>query len=682
MFKISLTGSKSQPKSAPVQILEPLTPTAVIWQLLAFSLVVLPLLWHLPNWISVVAALAWFWRWGISQGRIGRPHWSLRLLLLVGIGLGVLLSFSRSTSLDAFAALLVLSLSLKLLEIQQRRDALVLLYVASFTLATAFLFEQSLVMGLYSLAVIWVWITALVSCWQSERPSHWTRPMRQGWRLFWPALPLMLLLFLLFPRIGPLWSVTLNTERAQTGLSDQMSPGEVSQLTRSAELAFRAVFAEDQVLPTPSQRYWRALVYSEFDGRSWTLGTPPAGLRTEWNALEEMEALSAPIDYEIMQERSGRLWMFALDLPQQATSESRWLPGRRLEALAPIDQRRQYRLSSVLEYRLAPQLSEALREYYLRLPPAANPRSRALAQGWWQAAEQDPQRFIQTLLDYFNQSFIYTLEPPRLPLNHAVDAFLLETQRGFCEHYAGASAWMLRSVGIPARVVAGYQGGEWNEAGRYFTLRQYDAHAWVEVWLEGEGWRRLDPTAAVAPERIEQTADLFFADEPSFMADAPLAGLGRGASRWMFALQRRYDAVNFQWHRWVLNYHEQQADFLRDLLGGVTPWRMILALLIPAAVLLFAVWLGLYQMRRAPRGDALERAQKRLFAKLARQGQRREAHESLAEFARRMAQVFPEQAPMWQSLATADERWRYAPDANRLDYKACLTALKQCIRRV
>ncbi|QEW05996.1 transglutaminase TgpA family protein [Nitrincola iocasae] len=628
--------------------IEKISRSAVIWQLLAFAAVVIPHVGWLPVWVMVICAVCVAARLMIHSGRWSFPHWSLRLVLVIGAAAGLLLSFNRDASLNAMAALLIIGLALKLLEIYRRRDALVLLYVALFVAATTFLFEQGMAMALVILLTVVVVVAALNSIWQDPLREDMRRPLKLSVKMLGPALPLMLVLFFLFPRIGPLWSVELDRSAARTGLSESMSPGDISQLTRSGELAFRAVFADQP--PPASLRYWRVLVLSAFDGREWTPGRFRAVER------EPLIALAEPISYEIVQEPSGRRWQFALDMPTSPPPQAEMTAQRTLLASSEVMQRVQYPLSSVPAYQLSPQLSSEAHDYYTRLPRQANPRSRDLAEQWWQASNADTAAFIDQLFGYFNASFIYTLEPAALG-RHSVDDFLFETQQGFCEHFASAAAFMLRAAGMPARVVTGYQGGEWNANQNYLTLRQYDAHAWVEVWLDNQGWVRLDPTAAVAPERIEQSADQLFSGQAGFLADSPLSALRLARQGWLLQARMYYDSLNFAWQRWVLNYHDQQQNVLQDWLGELTPLKMALALLLPGALIIS--WLAWRLLRSKTRMDPLQKRLQILLKTLANRGFQRQPEETLSGLVTRIAQADPLLAEQLRPVAEAYAALRY-----------------------
>jgi len=632
--------------------------TAVMLQLASFTAVVLPHLTWLPLWIPLLALAMVVTRMMIHAGRWPFPHWLIKLVLITGSVAGLIVSFGGNAGPEAMVALLILGLALKLIEIYHRRDALILIFVALFVLATAFLFHESVWVAGYVLLAVWLLLASLCAIHQHQGRSDWLAPFKRAGAILLPALPLMLLLFLLFPRLDPFWSIEISAPRATTGLSDSMSPGDVSDLALSDALAFRVSFDGNEP-PAPLERYWRALVLSRFDGRTWSQASPEQRSRLR---NEKLVSDERAIDYEIVLEPSGMPWLLALDLPLAPAQGQRMTPFRTLVNASPVERRTQYRLTSARGYQLQPLLTQQELQHYLQLPGRGNPRSRELADQWWQQSGGDPQQFIRLLMTHFNREFVYTLSPGALGRD-GIDHFLFQTRRGYCEHFAGATVFLLRAAGIPARVVTGYQGGEWNPYENYLQLRQYDAHAWTEVWLEGQGWVRLDPTAAVAPERLEASAERFFMqrDDMGFWA-------GRGfrlQADWARRLQQRYEAFNFAWHRWVLDYQSQQSSLLKDWLGGLDYWRMILALMLPATAVLMAVmgWQLRQRLHRA-RLEPLERDLLRLQMLLGDAFLPRLPSQSLSAWLKLLVQQWPEQRETLERLAQLDELQRYARQPN------------------
>lgn len=643
---------------------------AVIWQLVAFFATLAPHLSWMPFWLIALCIITPGTRLMIHSGRWPLPHWSVKLVLVLAVIGGLMLTFTRETGMRATVALLIAGLALKLIEIYHRRDALVLLYVSLFVSGTAFLFHQSILMALYALFNLVLIIAALNSIYQDPLRNDWLRPLKRSLRLVGFAIPLMLVLFVVFPRIGPLWSVPMNQTAARSGLSDSMSPGDISQLTRSGALAFRVSF--DGPVPATQQRYWRSMVYGNYDGRTWTR------LRSGEYRLSDVVLIanSEPLNYEVIYEASNNPWLVTLDQPLVAPPGSRLTKGNTPIRYRPVDRRISYNSSAVLDYRLQPEITDYDRQAYLQLPDeTGDPRSRELAARWWQEEGGDAQAFVARAFELFNREFSYTLSPPALS-GYRVDGFLFDSRQGFCGHFAGALTFLLRAAGVPARVVAGYQGGEWNENEAYLTVRQYDAHAWVEYWRQGEGWIRVDPTAAVAPERISEQADQLFADDPAFLSDTPMARLQFG-NGWMVDIRRQIDALNFSWQRWVLNYQGQQMELLKGLLGEVNLTRLALLFIIPFAVVMVLVaWIQLGGRR--PSRDPLERALARLLDGFAKRGYPRESSETIQAFSERMATNFPVMAGELRALAKCDEAVRYADRPG--GRKALLAAIGACYR--
>ncbi len=645
-----------------------ITRAAVIWQLLACALVVLPHLEWLPLWVPLLLAVTLGARLMFHQGRWSFPSRWIKMALVLASSVGLILSFGRHSGPETMVALLIVGMSLKLLEIYRRRDALVLIYVAFFVLGTTFLFSSSAWIALYALVTLTVVIAALLAI--HQRPDVTIKQTLK--RTFWllgPAVPLMVLLFLIFPRLEPLWSVTLDAPRATTGLSDDLVLGDVSELARSDELAFRVTFEGD--VPAPSQRYWRALVLDGFDGRRWFRTADAVPLR-----LEKLEQAQDIRQYEVVLEATQRPWLVALDQPVSAPGGMRMQSARTLELPEDLAQRFSYQLTAALSYQLQPLLTQSEKQHYLQLPDSGNNQTRRLARRWLDESQGNQEAFIQRLLGHFNQSFTYTLSPGRM-LGDSIDRFMFDSQRGYCEHYAAATTFMLRAVGIPARVVAGYQGGEWNPYQGYLQVRQYDAHAWVEVWLAGRGWVRLDPTSAVAPERIESSAESFLRNSSDALAASRIFRTG-----WMRELQLRYDAFNFAWQRWVLNYDHQQENLLGDWLGGLDYWRLGLFLMVPGGlVFAFLAW---SQLRtRTPRfSDPVDAALARFQARAGVYFVAREPQQSLSVWLESLRPLWPEQDGRLQRLAELDMRRRYAGSQSARETQAIIKLARELTREI
>ncbi len=559
------------------------------WTVAALSLAVLPHVPYLPAWITLTYVVCAATRLQIERKRWHLPAAWVRLALATFCFVGVLGSYKAISGVGPGSALLAVMAALKLLETRKRRDQFVLLFISVFLIMSSLLREQyiwSLPYLVVSLALtMMAWLQMSVS-----RGSSTRQAFRDSLRLMLYATPLMLAMWIFFPRIStPFWAVPIDTSSGVTGLSDTVSPGDISSLSQSDAVAFRVRF--DDAVPTPQQRYWRGLVLHRFNGRTWTGSEPTMGQRSTW----PIEYSGDPISYEVTMEPTRQHWVFALDMAYDWTLERTFMGQQQQLARAqPIDQRVVYQAVSYPNFKLNPELNRFTQRFYLHLPDGSNPRTRRLAEELRSEAADDLD-YIDSVLHKFNQEeFYYTLEPPGLGRN-SVDEFIFESRRGFCEHYASAFAVLMRGAGIPARVVIGYQGGELNPMGNYLIVRQSDAHAWTEVWLEDDGWKRIDPTSAVAPERID-------AGMSGAMFDGTGANWGLSApSLLLHQLTLTWDALNAKWNEWILGYGPDNQSSLMQWLGMEEPdiRRMLLALIVIVAVILTAV-AGLLALRYRP----------------------------------------------------------------------------------
>jgi len=407
-------------------------------------------------------------------------------------------------------------------------------------------------------------------------------------RLGFAAIPLTLLLFVIFPRLGPLWKVP-EANLGRVGLSESMSPGDFSELGRSAALAFRASF--DGARPGRAQLYWRTLVFEAFDGREWAIHPATQLLHKQLSPQQSQPQPDSALRYryEVIAEASGQPWLFALSVPWSAQPDVVTLADQRLARTRVVNQTFQYRAQAYAAPDYRPLATQELRRN-LYLQPDGGKQSRAFA-AQLMAQAGSVERWAQLLLTHFaEQPFYYTLQPGQY-LNEPIDQFMFERRRGFCGHYASAMAFMARSVGIPARVVAGYQGGEWDPQGEYLSIYQFDAHAWVELFLPGSGWTRYDPTAAVAPQRVLDGVEQALGQEDAFLADSPLSLLRFRDSAMLNQLRWMIANMDYYWTVWVLGFDAQrQTAFWRDLFGELE-WLgklvlLMLAVISPALVLL------------------------------------------------------------------------------------------------
>ena len=634
------------------------------WTLAALGVAILVHLPHLPIWISAASILCAVFRLAIEKRRRPLPSVWFRGALALGCFLGVLATYDTISGVGPGTALLAVMAALKLLETRKRRDQFVLLFIAIFLAMSALLREQYL----WSLPYMLVSLVVTMSAWlrMSAAPTQTPRQsVFAATRLVSYALPLALAMWIFFPRIAsPFWSVPIDTSSGVTGLSDTMSPGDVSSLSQSDAVAFRVRF--DGAAPAPRDRYWRAIVLHRFNGRSWS-GSDPA-LDTQYR--ERIRYLGEPVDYEVTLEATRNRWLMALDVAESWSQDN--INMGRTQTLwrqQPVDQRIVYGVRSYPDYTIDETLSGFSRTWYLNLPEGRNPRSLRLAESMRRNAGSD-RAFISAVLQKFNQEdFFYTLQPPALGRN-PVDSFLFSTRQGFCEHYASAFAVLMRAAGIPARIVLGYQGGELNPLGDYLLVRQADAHAWTEVWLEGEGWKRIDPTAAVAPERIE-----------SGRAGAMFTGVGAAwglttPSRWRYQLGMTWDALNARWNELVLGYGPEGQQHLMQRLGlGYADWRTLLLTLLAIVIGLTAAVHGLLMLRHRP--PAADRA-KQVFDRFTRKAGFEPARgESPLAYAARLAEVRGKQGEIGDIVSLyLDVRYGSAGSAGLADLQSRVNAFR------
>ncbi|HUW00017.1 MAG TPA: DUF3488 and transglutaminase-like domain-containing protein [Gallionella sp.] len=613
--------------------------------LLSILMVIAPHAEHLPLWVSGLCAGLMLWRaWLIYTGKPLPKRWLLMLITVAGTA-GIVLTFHTLFGREAGVTLLMMLATLKLMELRETRDAIVLVYLACFIIITNFFYSQSIPTALYLLATMMVIVTAWIHL---QAPGIALKPRaRIAATLLMQALPLTLILFILFPRVqGPLWGLPQDAY-ASTGLDDHMAPGSLSRLSLSEAVAFRVSFNGQP--PRPDQMYWRGPVLWQFDGRTWSPGRSPYPVAPRFTQLGQ------PVDYVVTLEPHNKHWLFALDVPDKLSIPATLTDDFQLLSKAPVNARLRYAARSYLVYHANLQESPRQLERALQLPPGQiDPRARQLA-AEWRADSKDDAAIVNTALRYFSQhGFVYTLEAPPLGVN-SIDDFLFTTKQGFCEHYASAFVFLMRAANIPARVVTGYLGGEYNDVGNYYIVRQSDAHAWAEVWLAGQGWVRVDPTGAIAPDRVERGLSAALSDK------AALPFMERNPPQWLRDLRFNLDAIANQWNQWVLGYDtERQFAFLTRLGMESITWQKM-ALNMSAGIGLVIALFALYMLRHlyTRRPGKVQAAWLKLCRKLAKSGLPRAAHEGALDYAARVAAARPELARAILDLAARYSALRY-----------------------
>lgn len=612
--------------------------------LLSILMVIAPHAEHLPLWVSGLCAGLLLWRtWLTYSGKPLPQRWLLLLVTLAGTA-GIVFNFHTMFGREAGVTLLMMLATLKLMELRNPRDAIVLVYLACFIIITNFFYSQSIPTALYMLATLMVIVTVWV---QLQAQGIALKPrMRIAGVLLLQALPLTLILFILFPRVqGPLWGLPQDAY-ASTGLDDRMSPGSLSRLGLSEQVAFRVSYQGKP--PRRDQMYWRGPVLWYFDGRTWMPGiTVPA-------APPRFTDTGQPVDYVVTLEPHNKHWLFALDVPDKLSIPATLTYDFQLLNKDPVRARMRYAARSDLSYRANVEEAERQLRRALQLPRQFNPRAQQLA-AEWRAASKDDAEIVAAALRYFSkQGFVYTLEPPLLGRD-SVDDFLFSAKQGFCEHYASAFVFLMRAAHVPARVVTGYLGGELNTVGNYYIVRQSDAHAWAEVWLAGQGWVRVDPTGVIAPGRLESGLAAAVSDS------AALPFMERNPPQWMRNLRFNLDALANQWNQWVLGYDtERQFAFLTRLgMESITWQKMALNMSagLGVVIALFSLFMLRHLYTRRP--DRVQAAWLRLCSRLAGAGLPRAAHEGAQDYAERVAAARPELADTIRDLAVRYSALRY-----------------------
>lgn len=523
----------------------------------------------MPWWFLPVAGSCLLWRFLVFTGRLSFPSLWVKSALVVLSAVALFLQYGFSISLDVFVMLLLLGFSLKLLELYYRDDAQILLYLSFFVLMTVFLFDQTPVYVLLVFIAALLVLAAMVAIQSADNALQQQRfqPLRRAGLVFVLAMPVMLFMFVVMPRLPPLWAMPLQKQQqAKTGMSDSMTPGDIASLARSGDLVFRASFPDG--VPDRRNLYWYGLVLDHFDGLSWTESCRDC--RENWLRTDRLPVkIDAGKAYQVILEPHGNRWLYTLN-PSWINDPSVWVsPDNIFRYDRNVDQTEFFQARYIAPVVPSRHVLNDKRKY-LALPTGGNPQSRALAQQWV-SGNADARAIIKTALAFFHESFSYTLQPPVLG-EQRIDDFLFATRRGFCEHFASSFVFLMRAAGIPARVVVGYMGGEIHEPDHYVVVRQYDAHAWAEVWLPDAGWTRIDPTAAVAPERIELSFADAYAGNPDFAVNAGL-GVFRRVS-FLNSLRLQFDRFDYLWARWVLGYEGDQQERLLKHLGLLSPLRI------------------------------------------------------------------------------------------------------------
>ncbi|MDR2688771.1 MAG: DUF3488 and transglutaminase-like domain-containing protein [Azoarcus sp.] len=629
------------------------------WLLAAAALTLAPHLLGMPPWVAILCPVLLAWRgWRLWHGQLAPARWLLIPLALAAV-IGVRISHGHFFGKVPGLTLLAVLLSLKLLESRNMRDIRVAVLLCLFLQFGFFFNNQSLPMTLLALVTIVLTIGSLLAL---IDPAAKTRErLGMSVQLIIHGLPFMLVFFVLFPRLAmPLWGMPSDNS-AITGLSDSMAPGTISELSLSDEIAFRAEFIGPP--PPPIARYWRGPVMNDFDGRSWRIAPRPLRNQPLYTPT------GVRVDYQLTVEPHYQIWLPVLDFPAGPVDNVRFSHDFQTLSRTPLNGRMQFRFSSYPETMVGLDENAWILSQARQLPRTGNPRARALAA---ELRGETPEQTLSQILVWMRDAgFTYTLQPPLFDVD-SVDFFLFDARLGFCEHFASAFVFLMRSAGIPARIVTGYQGGTVNPINQIMVVRQSDAHAWAEVWLEGRGWVRVDPTALVAPLRI---TDGLAGALSSSEGELPI--FLRPEFFWLRDLRFRWEVIANEWNRMVLTYnYARQRDLLEDIgLDTLEPPSLI-AVMITVGVLLFIIMLLVWARHARDERDALDRAWALFSNKLARHGLARAPAEGPLDFSRRLAAALPAHAGTLGDICARYARLRYRPPASNDDIQELSHAIR------
>lgn len=625
-----------------------LDKNVLIFLLSSIGLIVFPHVYHVPAAVFGFFCLLWVWRFT----GIWKQHWlpgKPVIFLLAVCGIGLLYSQHQGIfGRDAGTNLFITALALKLLEIKKERDLYLINYLAFIVAASQFLYEQNILMAAYILLVCCLLLATLV-CINSCKAQTLVA-LKTAAIIVIQALPIAVVLFILFPRVdAPRWMVFNQQRHNRMGLSDSMEPGSISDLGVSEELVFRVKFAG--AIPPQRQRYWRGPVLSRTDGKRWTQAA-------------FHEPLSSPVvtgtayQYTILMEPQDKNWVFALDMPKVFSPPLSLNAAYQLITLESPDKRAEYKVTSYTDYNTG-LINRSEYKAATQLPGEPSDKIKQLV-GRLHGFDSPPDNFIKQLLNHFRvEDFHYTLTPPEMEEN-PIESFLFKTRYGFCSHYASAFVYLMRVAHIPARVVTGYQGGELNKVGDFLEIRQADAHAWAEVWLESRGWIRVDPTAAIAPERIERSISI---DRQVVYG---IAGENSQAYNWLKQARQLWSSVDYNWQRWIINYNNKsQSKFLSSF--GINDLKIMIYWMVASIGSITAVlcWFLLYQKQKVT--DQVLLSYNRFCRKLAKHGLFRGRGEGAKDFAERVKLKLPEQAESIDKITEVFIKLRYGRAATGED---------------
>jgi transglutaminase-like putative cysteine protease len=633
----------------------------LLWLAAALLFTLPPMFGSLVRWVPCVFLLALamkFW----MEPRGYRLRFATLKLMLAAIGLfAIFASYGTLKGVEPGISLLVVLVSLKVLEAHTAREFQVMVLMGWVLCLCGFFLSQDFVIALSLLTAFALLLVALIQFYRGSSPGAFWPPLGTTCKILVQAVPLVVLLFVLFPRINTGLRVDFRANRlASSGFSDRLSPGSIAALANSSEIAFRAEFPGSTATP-PGSMYWRGAVMWHCDGLEWRAPYVPVSVSRSARQLPRGNTIRQRITLA----PHGARWMFALDRPFEIPPGAILARGDYLWSVQTIRKARRYEVVSAVGA-VGKELTPGERREALELPPSISPAVRDLTQSWT-TQNSNPRAIVNSALQFFQtQGFRYSLTPGEYKSND-LEQFLFRRRVGFCEHYAASFATLMRLAGVPARVVVGYLGGEYNDLGHFFLVRQADTHAWCEVWLPDSGWTRVDPTTAVAPGR----ANLDFT---SFLETRGVSGQMQSPRSAFFTQLARsalftnarlaLETLSYEWDTRVLAFDADVQEVLLDSMGLANrgPFVLIVEILI-VAIALLVIYFGWMQLRTRSRADQVKALYERFCRKAARLGVRRDPWEGPADFSRRAALLLPDQSERIRQISNIYIALRYAPES-------------------
>ena len=631
----------------------------LLWLAAALLFTLPPMFDSLATWVPCLFLIALAMKFWMEPKGYRLRSATFKLMLAAAALFAIFASYGSLNGLEPAISLLVVLMSLKVLEAHTRREFQVMVMIGWVLCLCGFFLSQDFGIALCLLTAFALLLVALIQFHRGSSAGVFWPPLGSAFKLLAQAAPLIVLLFVLFPRINPGFRFELRAMRsANTGFSDRLSPGSIAALANSAEVAFRAEFPGNARPPGPM--YWRGLVMWHGDGMDWRAPYAP----TTTSRSPTQSTPGNPVSQRIMLAPHGARWMFALDRPFETPRGAMLVRGEYLWSLQPIRKARRYEVVSSSES-AGKELGPRERREALEVPPSISPAVRKLAQSWT-AQSSNPRAIVNTALQFFQtEGFTYSLSPGEFTKND-LEEFLFHRRVGFCGHYAASFATLMRLAGIPARLVVGYLGGEYNDLGHFFLVRQADAHAWCEVWLPGNGWTRVDPTTAVAPGRASL-------DLSSFLQGRIASGQTEaGRSVFLTRLARSalfnnirlaWQTLSYEWDTRLIAFDADVQEVFLDSIGLAKrgPFVLIIEVLI-IAVALLVIYFSWMQLRSRSRTDRVKALYERFCRKAARLGVRRDPWEGPSDFSSRAAVLLPGESERIRQISNTYIALRYAPE--------------------